>query len=692
MSSRAIRKLERQKEKENELQSKEEVESEVEDSGNVNKTASFNAFSFLNEESDEVDEQEKQQLQQPEPVVEPQSVKLPTKNKKKNKKKSKKSTKSPPVDSDDELDKILEEAKKKDQVKYPQQEPSQDQPETTIFDFEEEYNELQDGMENYDSNFKNFTTERLVESLSVLSVDSVKNLDPDEELKGLFGNLSLETIEDANTTTSLAMSPDVLNQYKRIARLTKGWGGKERKNVPGTTRKLLLTRIRDDWLPTSQKPMQMEELPLQKIVEYLDYKEDTAEYEDLELKIKKEKNLGVKYFNFNKNNSVQERVATTQFYASVVMSPDHDALIALLRNYPYHAETLLQVSMVILRQGNDKATSNALLEKCLFVFDRSFHSSFHELLLEAKTGLIRLPYESFMNRQFYLCIFRYIVSLAERSTFFTAFSYCKLLLSFSPGDDPLGVRYFIDFYALMSQEYSYLIKLVESPVVQSYKKWFTPGLSFSVVLAHLELGHQEKATQALKTAFEAHPYTAYRLLQDIGLPDKMPINESDIHVNDEIELATETYMVRAKVLWNDAEKRRFLNDQLCHLFTHLKVNSNTNLPSFMGFFRSFGKQSPAKPGSNEIPFNLIRFAILSGENSLMAKIPTAIWNRDDIFEYDVLPPKNSTLNYSETQGINNSKLVEGMLDFVDQNVLGSIIQNRTEHDEFDDIVRNLQHE
>lgn len=150
----------------------------------------------------------------------------------------------------------------------------------------------------------------------------------------------------------------------------------------------------------------------------------------------------------------------------------------LLQLNPYHQETLLQVAMVLLRQGDNKATSNALIERALFTFDRSFHKNFHELVMSAQNGLIRLPYEFFSNRQFYLNLFRYIVSLGERSLFETALTFCKFLLSLSPAEDPLGTRYFIDFYCIMSEEFEYLIQLSKSPLVTCYTRWYSPGIAF----------------------------------------------------------------------------------------------------------------------------------------------------------------------------------------------------------------------
>ena len=130
----------------------------------------------------------------------------------------------------------------------------------------------------------------------------------------------MEAIDDANASTALAVSPEVLQQFKRLARLTRGWGGKDRRGVPGTTRKLLMSKIKDDWLPTTLKPMNMDEIRADDYVKFLDYKEEEVSVEELQMKVKSEAELGVKYFQFSKINDIKERVANTRFYASVVMT------------------------------------------------------------------------------------------------------------------------------------------------------------------------------------------------------------------------------------------------------------------------------------------------------------------------------------------------------------------------------------
>ena len=707
MSSRALRRLERQK-LENELSISPEPERNGNDESDFDDSPiskpKANAFALLNDGDNETDDEEnsdndnKEDESTEQTRATPKQPNEPPKNKNNKKKQqqkkattNKKKQQNKIVDEydDDEFDKILEQMKIKDDQTTTLSVTNQ-KTLINVYDFEEELDEITTPTPDFDSNFKAFTINRLKQSLSLLSIKSVGSLDQDNEYKNLFGNLSMNTIEDANSTTSMGMSPEMLQQFKRLAKLTRGWGGKDRRGIPGTTRKLIFSKIKDDWLPTTLKPLNMEEIKPDDYVKFLDYKEDTADLEELQLKLNKEVNLGVKYFQFSKINNIKERVANTRFYASVVMSPDPESLMQQLQQYPYHVETLLQVAMVLLRQGDNKSTSNALVERALFAFDRSLHKGFHELLYQASNGLARLPYERFMNRQFYLCLFRYITALGERSTFYTALAYCKLLLSLSPAEDPLGVRYFIDFYALMSEEWKYMVQFAESPLVTTYTRWYTPGIAFSTVLAHLKLNQEEKARGALKKAFEAHPYTAYKLYKQIGLSNDLSLSEGSFKIDTEVEIATETYLVRCTIMWNDQSHRQFLHDELEKLFSDWKLQ-NSNNGVFSSILGSFGFKDNKKE-SNNAPFNLLRFAILSGENKIMAKLPQQLWSRNDIFEYDILPPKQDE-EQTVLMGLlkKDESIVDHLLDYVDQNLLGSIIQSRTaDEGNFDEIIRGLE--
>lgn len=680
MSSRALRRLERQRES---------ATPEVEEDSDYDapQKPAVNRFAFLGEESDQ-DDEVKEEIEESAPEA-PAPEKTSTsrkKNKKKNKNKKKQQQQQQPKDSeeeedDDDLDEFLEQVRQRDlaaskSVSVEEEEEGVDE------SFEASYDESDPPIAYTSANYHYFTTSRLKQCLPLLSV-KVKNLDPDNELKNLFGNLSLETIDDANSTTSLSISPEVLAQFRKMARLTRGWGGRDRRGIPGTARKLLLSKIKDDYLPTAQKQLNMEELTTDDIVETMRYCEEDEGYDFISKKVKAQAKLGIRYFKFTKVPSVTDRMANSRFYASVVMTPDPDALIQLLQQHPYHVETLLQVAQIFLRQGNNKATSNALVEKCLFVFDRSFNKRFHELLQEGKSELIRLPYETFTNRQFYLCLFRIITGMAERSTFYTALNYCKLLWGLCPDGDPVGVRYFIDHYALLSEEYEWLVNVAQSPLVNTYTQWYTPGIAFSEVLALLYLDKKDQAKEQLKKAFTAHTYCAYYLLENIGLSSSPPKSIKDIYKDDYVVLASETYLVRAPLLWKEQLHRQFLRDELTDLFKNFQPQKTG---SWLGKF--FAKESTP----TTLPINLVRFAILSGENKVLAKVPEKVFDREDVLEYDVLPPKDASASYDVYTGVDSSTgVTDSLSNYIDHNIISAIVQNQSGA-EFDELLDRLQME
>ena len=56
----------------------------------------------------------------------------------------------------------------------------------------------------------------------------------------------------------------------------------------------------------------------------------------------------------------------------------------------------------------------------------------------------------------------------------------------------------------------------------------------------------------------------------------------------------------------------------------------------------------------------------------MAKLPKSIWTRDDLLEFDVLPPKEEQENL-----FGSKKICDSLIDYVDQNLLGAIVQGNT---------------
>ena len=91
-------------------------------------------------------------------------------------------------------------------------------------------------------------------------------------------------------------------------------------------------------------------------------------------------------------------------------------MMLLLQHNPYHISTLLQCSEIFHHQ-RDFAIARDLLERALFSLGRSLHSSFQQKLAG---GAARLSFRRPENREFFLCVWRYIKNLSQSGTWRTA--------------------------------------------------------------------------------------------------------------------------------------------------------------------------------------------------------------------------------------------------------------------------------
>lgn len=113
--------------------------------------------------------------------------------------------------------------------------------------------------------------------------------------------------------------------------------------------------------------------------------------------------LGMEIVEKREDGTVEYRFVHNKAYQDVqgqfeacVASMDPQRMVQLLQFNPYHISTLLQVSE-IAKQERDHATSGDLLERALFSFGRAVHSTFAANLSQGKA---RLDFRRPENREF----------------------------------------------------------------------------------------------------------------------------------------------------------------------------------------------------------------------------------------------------------------------------------------------------
>ncbi|CAD0108636.1 unnamed protein product [Aureobasidium uvarum] len=239
-------------------------------------------------------------------------------------------------------------------------------------------------------------------------------------------------------------------------------------------------------------------------------------------------------------------------FETCVASMDPQRMVLLLQHNPYHISTLLQVSE-IAKQERDHTTSGDLLERALFSFGRAVHSTFSTNLQQGKA---RLDFRRPENREFWLAACRYISNLGMRSTWRTVYEWSKLLLSLDPENDPYCISLVIDQYAIRGRQPQNFLDLVNNPIFTS--KWkHLPNVQLSRALAFIRVGDAAKGKQSLYTAVSRFPWVVARLFQELNI-DPPPSVWGKSPRTDSEKLHSEVYATRAKDLWNTPEASELL--------------------------------------------------------------------------------------------------------------------------------------
>lgn len=584
-------------------------------------------------------------------------------------------------DDDEEFDKIIQQFKKTDILKYGKTK-NDDTNEEGFFTASEPEEASSQPWKSFlslesDPGFTKFPISCLRHSCKFFQND-FKKLDPHTEFKLLFDDISPESLEDIDSMTSTPVSPQQLKQIQRLKRLIRNWGGKDHRlapNGPGMhPQHLKFTKIRDDWIPTQRGELSMKLLSSDDLLDWqlwerpLDWKDviqnDVSQWQKF-----------ISFYKFEPLNSDLSKKSMMDFYLSVIVHPDHEALINLISSkFPYHVPGLLQVALIFIRQG-DRSSTNGLLQRALFVFDRALKAN---IIFDSLN--CQLPYIYFFNRQFYLAIFRYIQSLAQRGVIGTASEWTKVLWSLSPLEDPLGCRYFLDHYFLLNNDYQYIIELSNSPLMNCYKQWNTLGFSLAVVLSFLRINEMSSARNALLKAFKHHPLQLSELFKEKLLGDHALTKDLSIDGHSAENLELKAYMARFPLLWNRNEEVTFLHDEMSSILQdyhrgNVTIDSNdgqdhNNINNLQSPFFIAG-----------IPINLLRFAILSEESSVMAAIPSFIWSDNEVYEFDVLPPMPTSKESIE--------VVENIKTFINEKDLAVLQAERMQDEDLLNQIRQI---
>ncbi|KAF8977526.1 Transcription factor 25 [Entomortierella lignicola] len=374
-----------------------------------------------------------------------------------------------------------------------------------------------------------------------------------------------------------------------------------------------------------------------------------------------------------KENVTTFKVVHSEYYQktqlkflAAVASYDPNNLVALLRESPFHIDSLLQLSEVSKHNG-DNSLAGELIEQALFAFEKSFHSLFN-----IASGSVRLSFMEVENRSFFLAIHRHIQFLGRRGCWRTAFEFNKLLLSLDPTHDELGSLVSIDFYALKAQEYTYLLRLFER-LNKDHGLDRLPNFVYSTALAQFHLETQQgdsahtESSKALQRAILMFPTTVL-LLADQGSfsVDAEVAGEAAFYPASDLPKAFDLYIhlfaLRNFALWKEPEVISWLksNIKICtqsrfnnkndpdlkdatKLLAEFKSAESSKSPILSyspdGTLDSDAFTSSPEP-SQGVTLRVCRHVLVSEYNSLARYLPQNIVTAP-MHMHDPLPPPGS---------------------------------------------------
>nr|CAG4645738.1 EOG090X0BCY [Lynceus sp. MCZ IZ 141354] len=371
---------------------------------------------------------------------------------------------------------------------------------------------------------------------------------------------------------------------------------------------------------------------------------------------------------FKYEHKREYRKIQQQFWAAVdSLNPEN--IIGLVNAYPYHIDSLLQLSD-ICRMGDDVQTAAELIERALFVLESALPPSFN-----FAAGTCRLEYRIRENRALFLALFKHLTTIGQKSCYRTALEFCKLLYSLDPEADPLAVVLMIDFYAIKAQEYAWLIEFFnELEPVKNLSQ--LPNFAYSIALAYFYLKDEEeskmKAEEMLVEAILMFPGVLTAMLDKCSIQADARVlgNEYFSQTADSqspaLNQLVQLYVGRTYHVWKDPCLLPWLETASNKAVSFLEDPANAESVS-----EYTEKRKRRYQGS---PRNILRHIILSEIKDATATLPADL-AETPLMGFDPLPPTDSVDSYAR---VVNRVSEQGLLSSFFRSLMPSYNPNATD--------------
>lgn len=351
------------------------------------------------------------------------------------------------------------------------------------------------------------------------------------------------------------------------------------------------------------------------------------------------------YFNFEHNKAYR---ALQERFLAAVESNDTENIVRILDSQPYHIDSLIQLGE-LCKMSEEMATAADLIEHVIYALESAFHPMF-----SLTAGNCRLDYRRQENRAIFVSLFKHAQYLEGRACPRTALEIAKLIMTFDPIGDPLAMILAIDYYAIRSRQFEWLIEL--------YREWETshnlaqlPNMAYSYAMAEFyeernrggEAAETPKADAALQYALLMFPGALKPLLEEVGVQIDSRVNGHNYFgVNAlktqpvALQQLVALYVCRSKLVWRDAELLPWLERNTNAVLD--RVDAGEDVVAEYAAKRTQRYKNP--------PREILRHIVLSDYKEKVPLMPFVLKETEPIVMYDPLPPHDSINIYTRPKG------------------------------------------
>ncbi|KDR12891.1 transcription factor 25 [Zootermopsis nevadensis] len=360
----------------------------------------------------------------------------------------------------------------------------------------------------------------------------------------------------------------------------------------------------------------------------------------LSMRIAAEMHGVIMSFKYEHNTNYQQ---IQKMFLEAVESLNPDIIVAIFNEHPYHVDALIQLSD-LCKMSEDLQMAAQLIERALYCLECAFHTLFN-----IATGNCRLDYRRQENRALFITLFKHLTFVGQRACYRTALELCRVLLSLDPDEDPLGVILCVDFYALRSMKYEWLIC--------AYEEWEPirnvsqlPNFAFSVAMAYFHLDEDpdsEKkltANDLLQKALIMFPGVILPLLEKCSVQPDSRVSTHPFFTTKAIMSQSpglsqliQLYVCRNYYLWKESGMLDWLERNV-----HVVLDRVDEGDLFVAECEEKRKRLYQKT-----PLNVLRHIILSDIKEVTATVTDD--SAGPILSYDPLPPPDSVNLYVRPQ-------------------------------------------